>query len=75
MYGDNKMNIAGNLLIMLSIIFIQACSSRGVYDSTQYSERIKCLEAPNSEYDECMERTRESYDIYKEKRDEVVKDN
>ena len=66
------MNKVGSLLIILSIIYIQACSSRQVYDSTQYSKRIQCLEAPHSEYDECMDHTRESYDKYKEKREIVI---
>jgi len=66
------MNKVGSVLIILSVVYMQACSSRQVYDSIQYNQKLKCQEIPHSEYDDCMERTRESYDKYKEKRDEAV---
>ncbi len=71
--GDNEMNNAESLLIILLIIYIQACSSRQVYDSIQHSQKLECQKVPYSEYDECIERTNESYDNYKQKREEVIK--
>ena len=66
------MKMIGKLFVVLAIVYIQACSTRQVYDSLQYSEKLKCQAEPRSEYAECMERTRESYDKYKEKRDDVL---
>jgi len=66
------MNKIGSLLIILSIVYVQACSSRQVYDSIQHNQKLECQEVPHSEYDDCMERTRESYEEYKEKRDTVI---
>jgi len=62
----------GSLIIILLVIYMQACSTRQVYDSIQYNERLKCQEVHHSEYDDCIERTSESYDKYKEKRDAVI---
>jgi len=69
------MNRAIILLLALLTISIQACSSRQMYNSMQYNRKLECQKVPSSDYDECIERTNESYDKYKQKRDEVIKEN
>jgi len=69
------MNKERSLLLILLTISIQACSSRQMYDSMQYNKKFECISVPSSDYDECIERANESYDKYKQKRDEAIKEN
>lgn len=62
------------LIMMVFIFFIQACSSRQWYETVHQNQRIQCQKVPYNEYAECMERANETYDQYKRKRDEVVKE-
>jgi len=59
--------------ILLLLISLQACSSRQAYEAMQMRERNECLKVPESQYDECMERADESYDTYKQNREELGK--
>jgi hypothetical protein len=45
------------------------CSSRGVYEGIQTSNRNECAMLPQSQYDECMERASVSYDDYQRERE------
>ncbi|WP_126454755.1 hypothetical protein [Sulfuriflexus mobilis] len=67
------MNKASYILIMSSIVFMQACSSRQVYESIQLNQKLECQKLPHSEYAECMERAGENYEKYTQEREEVIK--
>lgn len=66
------MNKVSYMLIMLSIVFIQSCSSEQVYESIQQNQRLECQKLPHSEYAECMERAGENYEKYTREREEVI---
>ena len=66
------MKMARHSLVLLSIVFIHACSSQHAYDMIQHNQRIQCQKVPHSEYAECMERSRESYGEYTQKREEAT---
>lgn len=68
------MKITVSTVFVIVLISINACSSRQIYESVQYDQRLDCKEVPYSEYDECMERANVSYDEYKEKREEVLRE-
>ena len=68
------MKKSATILLILSIIFIHACSTRQWYETVHQNQRIQCQKLPPSEYAECIERANESYDTYKQKRDEVIKE-
>lgn len=58
---------------MLALLLMQACSNRQVYDAMQARERNECMKVPESQYQECMERTHQSYDEFKRERDNMEK--
>lgn len=59
-------------LVILCIVFMHACSSRGLYEAIQNYQKVECRKVPQSEYDECMERVSESYDVYTQSREEAT---
>lgn len=71
---DKGMKRLACLLMTLSILFLQGCNSRQVYNSIQHNIRLECRKAPISEYDKCIEQASETYDDYKTKREAVIND-
>ena len=62
------------LLTGLFLVFaMSACSSRQAYEAMQTRERNECLKVPESQYQECMERTSQSYDEYRREREDLKK--
>jgi hypothetical protein len=59
------------LVIVLSLVPMQACSNRQMYEAIQNRQRVLCQEVPRSEYQKCMEEADESYRTYKQERDKV----
>lgn len=59
-------------LIMLIILIMAGCSTRGAYEGIQTSKRFKCSELPPSQYDECMKDANKSYDEYERERKEAT---
>lgn len=55
-------------LIVLSLILITGCSSRGAYEGIQASNRVECSKLPHSQYEECMKAANKSYDEYERER-------
>ena len=60
------------LIIWIGFFTVLAgCSSRQAYDGLQISARNECAKSPNQvQYNECMERTKMSYEEYERKRKE-----
>lgn len=61
-----------SILIIISSINIQACSTRQWYETVHQNQKLQCQKLPPSEYAGCMEQANEAYDKYKQKRDEVI---
>lgn len=57
---------------IVTIAFLSACSTKGSYESIQLSRKYDCQKLPPSQYKECMESTRESFDSYSEKREDLI---
>lgn len=59
---------AGLLLVML----LQGCSFKHVYQAIQNNQKQACYELPNDSFDECMRRFSMSYEVYQQRREELV---
>lgn len=56
----------------LLILFVSACSSQQYYEGLKAGHRAKCLEYPESEFEDCVDDASTSYHEYNRKRNEVV---
>jgi len=61
-----------SIVILFSLFFLEACSSRQLYDSIQASERHKCLQLPASQQDECFAMADKPYHKVEQERQEVL---
>lgn len=59
------------IIFIITFILLSGCSARQVHDALQAREKQQCYSAPDSEYEECMRRTSESYEEYSAKRKEI----
>ena len=59
-------------LILLIILTISGCSSRGAYEGIQAGNSSECFNLPPSQYDECMNNANKSYDEYERERKEAI---
>lgn len=55
-------------LAILGVVLttVSGCSSRAVFENAQHNNRNKCQRLPPTQYDDCMERARQTYDEYLE---------
>jgi hypothetical protein len=60
-----------NSLFALCMLALSACSNQQFYEGAKAGKQANCLNFPAGEYKECMEDTSDSYEQYKQKRDEV----
>ena len=61
------------LLIALSVLFLQGCSSRSAYEALQSRQKVECSKLPQTkDYEECMQRAGESFDSYTQKRENAL---
>lgn len=67
--GRNVMRI---YLLLIFTIFVGACSNKAVYENIQSNNRNDCAKLPQSQYDECLERTSKPYEEYERERQEVL---
>ncbi len=58
---------------VIFVLFIAACSNKEIYDSVQANQRSQCVELPPTEYQQCKEKERLSYEQYQEEREKVKK--
>lgn len=63
-----------SLPIILLLSAISACSNKAIYDNLLMYQRDECRKQPPSAYDECMERTKITYQEYQRKRRELVQE-
>ncbi len=60
-------------ILLFVFLSLSACTSSNWYHGMKASEQVQCLNVPQSEYDECMKNSNESYEEYKQKREELEK--
>ena len=58
---------------LLLVLAMSACSSRQAYDAMQARERNECLKVPESQYQDCIERTSQSYAEFSRERESLKK--
>lgn len=67
------MNVWKTALIVIGLAALGACTTRGAYEGVRQGARNECNEkASEAEYQACMERTQDSHDEYKRKREAVI---
>lgn len=60
-------------IALLTIAFIcVGCNSKGTYESIQESNRIECERLPQTEYEQCMDSLKTSYEEYERERQEAM---
>lgn len=59
---------------MLCVLALSGCSKQQFYEGMKAGHRANCLNYPEAEYSDCIEETRDSFEQYKQQRDEVRDD-
>jgi len=60
----------GTVILVASICF--GCTNNEIYDFIQSDRQAECYKLPQPQYEDCMKRTSESYENYKQKRDDAI---
>lgn len=58
----------------IALLALSGCSAEGVYNSRQSSEQTECRKQPPPADQECLQRTKKTYDEYMREREEALKD-
>lgn len=61
------------LHLLLVCILLAGCGNKAVYDNVQRNNRQECVNVPPAQYEECIQRSSQSYEEYKRDRAEVLK--
>lgn len=62
------------ILTTLALLLVAGCSNKATYQNLQINQRNKCLELPQSQYDECMKGAEKSYEQYEKERQEYLRE-
>jgi len=62
--------IAAALLLSLT-----SCTTQNWYKGAQSAQTTHCMKEPLSEYEDCNKQAEESYESYKEKREQLIEEN
>lgn len=52
-----------------------ACSKQGWYEGVKAANKSNCLKQPDSEYQDCIADSDDSYEQYNRKREELINEN
>jgi len=63
-----------NIIVVITAVMLAACSKQAWYTGAQSSQTTHCMKEPLSEYDDCIEQSGESYEQYKQKREDLMKE-
>ena len=58
---------------MVIVITVVACTKQGWYQGARSSQTANCMKEPLSEYEDCNKQSDESYEDYKNSRDQLEK--
>jgi hypothetical protein len=53
-------------------MLVLGCSDRHIYYSIQQNRKLECQKLPSAEYENCVRQYEESYDTYRQSRDELL---
>ncbi len=60
------------IMLLIGLVFVlQACSNQQLYQAVNNSARQQCLNLPQSEVQECLDRNNTSYDGYQRQKGEI----
>ena len=62
------------LSLLLVILMLSSCTNQQIYRAFQSNQQLDCQGLPQSQYEECIKLSDESYDSYQQKRDEMKKE-
>jgi len=59
-------------LLLLCFIVLPGCTDRQIYSAIQTNQRNECFMLPESQINQCLERTGAPYDQYQQDRNEAL---
>lgn len=62
-----------NILLLLLLPLITACTHQQLYQTVQNNRQNTCHEQPANKYDECMDKYSKPYDEYEKERQAILK--
>ncbi len=62
--------LARCLVFLLGVFLLSGCSNRQLFDAVQANRKLECMKLPQTQYDDCMNNARKSYDDYDKARKE-----
>lgn len=72
---NNKHNTIGLITIIIALMTVSACSKQNWYQGARSAQTAQCLKEPDSEFDDCNQQSDETYESYKDKRDQLIEEN
>ena len=61
------------LAVLLALI--AGCSNQSIYESIQINQRSQCVEKQGKKYFDCVDKTKKSYEDYREALEELKDDS
>lgn len=69
---SNSIMVLRICITVFVTVVLMACTSQQYYEGLKAGRRATCLEYPESEFEDCMDETKTSYQEYKRQRQEIV---
>ncbi len=69
---DRRLLLAIVALFASAATLLAGCTTRGVYEGVRRGERMRCQEVADSERAKCLQRQEDDYDTYRRKREEAA---
>ena len=66
------MVITRKYFVVFLLLTMTACTRQQYYEGLKAGHRAGCLEYPESEYKDCVDETKTSYEEYKQQRDQAI---
>lgn len=60
------------LVTVILLVTLTACTTQNWYKGAQSAQTAQCMKEPLSEFEDCNEQTKESYDSFKENREQLI---
>ena len=74
----SKHNIYITVIAVASLLVVTGCTTESWYQGAKSAQTSHCMKEPISEYEDCIKQTGEdgeSYQSYKEKREQLLQEN
>jgi len=66
------MVITRKYLVALILLSLSSCTKQQYYEGLKAGRKAACLEYPESEYEDCVDETKTSFEEYKSQRQQVI---